>query len=94
MKNYVDEELVAALVAAAHRGDKEERAGVGPSPAVVRSLSRHTGYSLEVCATALVVEDVAALFGVAPVTDESMRAMPRLTGEVRCTFGDDGTGTR
>lgn len=82
MKNWINEELVAALVAAARRGDKEERAGAGPSPAVVRSLSQHTGYSLEVCATALVVEDVAALFGVPPVSEEVLRTLPRLTGEV------------
>ncbi len=79
-EELTDEEFVRRLVADAEKpGPVEERAGVA-SAAVVRSLSRATGYTLETVAWALVRQDVAALFGV-PAVEPTQRV--ELHGDVR-----------
>lgn len=63
----------------------EERSGI-PSVAVIRSLSRATGYQHQTCALAVLRGDVAALFGAPPLQQE-MRA--QVTGDVRTIQPDE-----
>jgi hypothetical protein len=87
MNTYINEAEVAALVNAARRGDREERSGSGLNGAVVRSLSRATGHNYETVATALVLEDAAALFNLPPTSIGGL-PLPRLHGDVRA-LGDE-----
>ncbi len=88
MNTYIDEAKVAALVEAAHSGDREERADGGPSGAIVRSLARATGHNYETVATALVVGDVGALFNLPPANIADL-PLPRSHGDVRVIGSDE-----
>jgi hypothetical protein len=80
MSRLTDAEQVAVLVAAARSGDSEERNGNGLNGAVVRSLSRSTGYDYTTVSWALIRQDVGALFGL-PYRQPPERIT--VTGEVR-----------
>jgi hypothetical protein len=89
MNRLTDAQQVAVLVAAARSGDSEERNGNGLNGAVVRSLSRTTGYDYTTVSWALIRQDVNALFDL-PYAQPPERIT--VTGDVRAL--DQGDVTR